>query len=179
MKNLLIVTLLLFVYIPKSDVVDENKYYVTFYAYAADLFGDKTPGHFMVALGYEDAEKQMSVSDGIYGFYPTEESMVADFMLQYFDKKEGIEGVLKNDTQAWLQKDLIVPRLSKEIAKDQYESVKEIISEWQSNQTYHIKNHNCVHFGKAIAEAADLKIPTEVDDTFPSDFLENLVELNK
>ena len=155
----------------------ENKYYLTFYAYDVNLFGDITPGHFMIALGYEDMTNQRSVSDGIYGFYPVD-GMLPELAKQFFGSNKNVESLVKNDLDSWLKKDLIEARMTKQVTKSQYEKVKEIIADWRANKKYHIKNNNCVHFGKAIAESIGLTVPNNVDTTLPSTFLEDLVRSN-
>ena len=153
----------------------ETQYYVAFFAYAPSIAG-ATPGHFMIAFGKEDAELRQSIDEGVFGFYPQSSEAIAQKIIS--PNTEFVPGIIKSDRQKLLERELIEARLSVWVSQAAYERAKAIKDEWESNTSYHLRNHNCVHFGHAIAKAIGLKLPKEVDATFPSTYLEQLVELN-
>ncbi len=153
----------------------ENKYFVTFYAYAAGIQDGVTPGHVIIAFGYEDFENSKSVSDGAWGFYP--KGTVTKIANLFFDG-DVQTGIVKSDVSKWLQKDLIEARVSKVVSQEKYSKALAIIDQWKSNEDYHILRHSCVHFGAAIAKAIDMNVPDDVDLTFPETFLNNLASQN-
>jgi hypothetical protein len=155
-----------------------DKYYVTFYAYAPEfqLFGDKTPGHVMIAFGKEDHTTGSSISDGIWGFYPKENYVVQSILDQYFPVFN--TGLIKSDHNNWLNRNLIEARLSIEVSRKKYEKALGVIAKWKSNQDYYLLSHSCIHFAQEIAEAIDLSLPSNISYVFPSGFLQELVELN-
>lgn len=151
------------------------KYYVTFYAYSAELIDDQTPGHVIIAFGKEDSNKNMSISDGAWGFYPNMSSKVANL----FYDGEVKTGLVKSDINKIFTKQLVEVRISKEVSATEYKNAYALITQWDNNEDYHLLNHNCVHFAQTIAKAINMKVSNNVDSTSPETFMEDLVKQNQ
>jgi len=173
-KLILLISLTLFL-ISERGIAQEIKYYVTFYAYAAEYLEGLTPGHVIIAFGIEDDFQKMSISEGAWGFYPIMNNKIKKG-LQLAEEKTG---VVNSDEKTLLKNNIIEARLSTKVTEEEYKTAYALINQWNLNQNYHLLNSNCVHFANEIAMAINLKVPDNVNAMFPEIFLQELVSLNK
>ena len=174
MKKLLFLISLAFVINCENGFAQEIKYYVTFYAYAAELIEGLTPGHVIIAFGKEDDFQMISISEGAWGFYPIMNNKIKKKLLLSEEKT----GVVNSDDKTLLRNNIIEARFSKQVSAQEYNSAYSLITKWNLNRNYHILNSNCVHFAHEIAKLVNLKVPINVDSMLPENFLIKLVNLN-
>ena len=177
----------------------EERYFLTFWA-KNDFTsgGGVSPGHAFISLAREDNEKQMTVFDGAWGFYPQNRGG-KDGIISLFGE---VPGEIVDEFKEKTPKDQGFTIL---VSKEEYEKVLEIKKQW-SQKNYRLTLNDCITFVEEVARSIDrLKVPRrsrvfnklELEPVdlglfefplqpkvnqigfFPRIFLEELIRLNK
>jgi len=148
---------------------DENEYFVGVVGRTNSF-----SGHMFVLFGRHDVAAGMSISDGVWGFYPKSED---DYGI------ETVPGAILNEI---VDKDGIPPGSTGclvIVSSDEYAKAKAVRDQWVAKtpdfRLWGGNRNNCIDFVAAVAATIKLKIPVRSSTQKPNRFVAELQRLNK
>ncbi|MBW4473832.1 MAG: hypothetical protein KME45_26155 [Stenomitos rutilans HA7619-LM2] len=137
-----------------------NKYYLVFCAR-----GGSSTGHAFVVWGIQDSGRGTSTYKA-FGFYPSQGTGA-------FGQ---VPGQIRNEAFSG-KMNKITDRLIVQVDKAVYDRTQRAISEWRTTN-YDLFSTNCINFVMSVARDAGLRVPQRDSTTFPSDYVQALINAN-
>lgn len=138
--------------ISSENLPCEEKHFITFWAKNDFTTGRKSPGHAFISLAHEDNEKQMTVSDGAWGFYPKETGITKENIYNLGEVSGKIVDEIKNATPRDKGFTLLV-------SDEEYQKILEIKKQW-NQKNYQMTVNDCISFVEEVARAIKgLRVP--------------------
>ncbi|OQW61758.1 MAG: hypothetical protein BVN28_06625 [Nitrospira sp. ST-bin4] len=149
----------------RKDQSSKNLFMVIFFARQPVPEKESKVGHaYAATLEFQD-DTNTFIETGVFGLYPKEKAWHLGMFPGQVDLTE-LDAKPNSALLVWIN-------------KAEYEKALSVRSKWERKGTWQALQGDCVSMMVEVANAVGLKVPPRNQNLLPSNFLLNLVKLNK